>query len=68
MADGVESFDEVKNLNRVKAGMKGGKYWSGPANQPSLTFVEGYAPETIQNLKATPIPQSTPIDTWKSRR
>lgn len=68
MADGIESFDEMKNLNRVKAGWRGGNQFKNGAEAPARTFVDGHPPEIAQMMSYEKPPQSTPIDTWFGRK
>lgn len=68
MADGIEHFDQDKNMARVTAGFKGGPFYQKPNLAPAMNFVDGTDPLVSKKLLAGPIPQPTPIDTWVSRR
>lgn len=68
MSDTIESFDEMRNLNRVKAGWKGGNQFKNGAEAPKRTFVDGHPPEIAQMMNFQKAPQGTPMDTWFSRK
>lgn len=68
MAEGIESFDEKRNLARVAAGFKGSDWFQRPAVPQSKTFVDGTPPEVKEKLGATSIPQATPVAPWNFRR
>lgn len=68
MADGIESFNEQKNLARVAAGFKGSEYFNSFKLTPDMPFIEGWPRESIEKYMPGVIPQPTPIDTWNQRR
>ena len=68
MADGIETFDQNRNMARVTAGFKGGPFYQKPNLAPSMNFVDGVDPLVREKLQAGSIPQPTPIDTWNMRR
>lgn len=67
--DGIESFNEAKNMARVAAGWKGdAKFFQKFQTYATYPFVEGWPPEVSAKLHATSIPQPTPTDPWMSRK
>lgn len=67
-SDGIEHFDEKRNLNRVMAGFKGGDYFKNLVKAPARTIVDGWPPEVGQKFAATPIPNIPISDPWVNRR
>lgn len=66
--DGIESFNEAKNLARVAAGFKGSEFFTKPRMQADIPFKDGYPETVVKKFEATAIPQGTPTDPWNSRR
>lgn len=67
MANGIESYDEARNLARVAAGFKGGPLFNSPNTAPPMTAGESYPPEVAKKLSAGAIEQPTPTDPWVVR-
>lgn len=67
MADGIESYDEAKNLARVGAGFKGCSFFSNPNVAPPVSVGESYPEGVAEKLKAGAIEQPTPTDPWVVR-
>lgn len=66
--DGIEHFDEKRNLARVMAGFKGRTdYFANLVKVPERHFVDGYPPEVAEKLTATPIPTIPIGDVWVTR-
>ena len=63
-----ESFDQNRNMSRVKAGFKGGKWFANPVKVPARTIVDGWPMEVKEKLDAASIKQGMPTDPWNSRR
>lgn len=68
MAEGIESFSETRNWNRVKAGFKGGDFFANPMVPQKMTFVEGVPKEVIQAEQSGPVPSMPIRDAWYDRR
>lgn len=71
MADGIESYDEAKNIARVAAGFKGSTYFKNPNLAPPMTIAgEGYPAEVDAKLERTGNSDSHPPiqDPWMDRR
>lgn len=66
--EGIEKFDERRNMARVAAGWKGSHFFVNGVKAPARTFVEGWPPEVSQAVNAQSFPQPTPIDPWVDRR
>lgn len=62
------AVDERANLARVKAGWKGGPFFSKPAGVPQLRFVDGWPAGVAQKMNFSTPPTPTPIDVWNRRR
>lgn len=56
------------NIEKVKAGFKGGPFMKNLITPPKMTFVDVRPPDSTQRFGAGAIPQPMPIDTWFSRR
>lgn len=70
MADGIESFDEKRNLARISAGLgAGGPFNSTPSLAAPKTFVKAW-PEESQKKYAPNAEDNggTPLDPWVYRR
>jgi len=68
MADGIESFDAMKNMKRVASGFKGSKFFQSMQLTPPRTFVEGWPPEVSQNFQDREMAHPKPENPWYSRR
>lgn len=68
MADGIESFDEKRNMARVAAGWKGSNFFQNGVKAPDRTFVDGYPKEVAEAAGSQSFPQPTPIDPWVNRK
>lgn len=72
MAEGIESFSEMRNLNRVTAGLKeAGPFYNSPNTPKPMNFEDGYP--AVYNAKVDqgkPVsPMVGPIqDVWNDRR
>lgn len=67
MADGIPSFDEQANLNRVSAGFKGNPFFKEPNLAPAMIVGPSYPDTVDQKLQAGMIDQPTPTDPWVVR-
>lgn len=66
--DGIEHFDQNRNIARVKAGFKGGSWYANPVKVPARSIVNGWPPEVKMKMEAGSIAQGKPTDPWMSRR
>lgn len=65
--DGIEPFNQERNLARVASGMRGGPFDKKLNLAPSMNFVDGVDPLSTKKLMAGPFPQPTPTDPWVVR-
>lgn len=67
MADGIEQFDWMRNMNRVGEGFKGGPLFMDPCPVPAMDIGGDWPAEVQEKLQAKPIPEPTPTDPWVAR-
>lgn len=67
--DGIESFDEKRQLARVNAGFKGGSpsLFANPVTVPARSFVDGWPSESNAKFAPVTVSGGTPIDPWVYR-
>lgn len=68
MAQGIEEWNEERQIARVTAGMKGGPFFNKPNYQPQMSFVDGWEPTSKEKVKAEPLKPLPIADVWNQRR
>jgi hypothetical protein len=68
----MEEFNEIRQLEKFKAGFKGGTFFVKPNLAPSMNFEDtfysaGYT-DVKGKLNGAPVQRSTPMDVWIKRR
>lgn len=66
--DKIESFNEAANMAKVKAGLKGGNWFSNPVKAPARKIVQGWPMETLENVQSMQTPKGSPDAPWAYRR